>query len=347
MPRDRLLPRERVLQALSLREPDRVPWVELEVEQVVIDKILNQSHQPSGIPLGLYNRNVEEEKAFSRRIGKDNILYSFRPPVFCEFHEGDGGIIYYGQGHIRCRDDLKKMIFPDLEDKRTFKPVMEFVKNKGEFAAMATTRLGFAATYLSIGMAEFFDLLYEDMDFVLEVMSRYTRWLKRAMELVSDIGFDLVSASDDLAMGSGPLISPKMFKDTFLPPMQEVARSISVPWLAHSDGNMMPLMETWLELGQNGIHPIEPAAMDIRQVKGQYGNRACIIGNVDVDMLSRATPEQIDKMVKELIRDIAPAGGYMLSSGNSLAASVRTENVLAMGQALAKYGRYPIKISGT
>ena len=63
-----LLPRERVMEALALREPDRVPWVEGEIEQIIIDKILGKPHKPVGIPLGLYNRDVEEEKAFSRKV---------------------------------------------------------------------------------------------------------------------------------------------------------------------------------------------------------------------------------------------------------------------------------------
>lgn len=344
MKKDQLLPRERVLEALALGEPDRVPWVELEGEQKVYDDIFERPYTPVDIPLGLYNRDVEEEKAFSRRIGKDNIHYCFRPPIFCDFCKGADGIIYYGKGHIQTRDDLKKLVFPNLEDKNYLKPAKEFVKKKDEFAAMATTRLGFAATYLSIGMMEFFILLYEDMDFILEVMNRYTQWLSRAMEIVSELGFDLVSASDDMAMKTGPMISPKMIEDSFLPEMKKVADSISIPWFVHSDGNMLPMMDTWLKLGQNGIHPIEPGAMDIRKVKEEYGARVCIIGNVDVDVLSNATPNQIERTVRDLIRDIAAGGGYMLSSGNSLASSVKVENVMAMGKALRKYGNYPINI---
>ena len=344
MTKNELLPRERVREALSLREPDRVPWVELEAEQIIFDEILERPHKPVETPLGFYNRDVEEEKAFSRRIGKDNILFCFRPPVFCDFHKGKDGIIYYGKGHIQSRDDLKKMSFPNLEDKNFLKPARKFVRKKDEFAAMATTRLGFAATYLSIGMMEFFTLLYEDMDFILEVMGRYTKWLTRAMEIVSNIGFDLVSASDDMAMKTGPMISPQMINDYFIPPMQKVVRSIGIPWFAHSDGNMLPLMDIWLKLGQNGIHPIEPLAMDIRNVKRKYGSQVCIIGNVDVDLLSKGTPEEIETEVRGLIRDIAPGGGYILSSGNSLASSVKIENVMAMGDALKKYGNYPIDI---
>jgi len=343
MKKDGLLPRERVIEALALREPDRVPWVEIEPEQKIVDAILGRPYTPVNKPVGLYNRDVEEEKAFSRRLGKDNIVYSFRPPIFCDFVPGEDGILFYGKGHIRCRDDLKKMVFPNLNDKNYLNPAKEFVKKKDEFAAIATTRLGFAATYLSIGMEKFFNLLYEDMEFVLEVMDRYTRWLSQVMEIVSELGFDFVSASDDMAMKTGPMISPKMIEDLFLAPMQKVAHFISIPWFSHSDGNMLPIMDQWLRLGQKGIHPIEPAAMDIRKVKKQYGSRICIIGNVDVDSLSNGTPKEIEEIVRALIRDIAPGGGYILSSGNSFPSYTKVENVLAMGEALRKYGRYPIE----
>jgi len=344
--KDQLLPRERVIEALALREPDRVPWIELESEQRIFDAVLGRPYAPVNKPLGLYNRDTEEEKAFSRLLGKDNILFSFRPPIFCDFVPGEDGILFYGKGHIRCRDDLKKMVFPNLNDKNYLNPAKEFVKKKGDFAAMATTRLGFAATYLSIGMEKFLNLLYEDMEFVLEVMDRYTQWLSQVMEIVSELGFDFVSASDDMAMKTGPMISPKMISDFFLPSMQKVARSISIPWITHSDGNMLPMMDIWLQLEQNGIHPIEPGAMDIRQVKEQYGSRVCIIGNVDVDALSTGTPKKIEEIVRTLIRDIAPGGGYMLSSGNSLPSWTKVENALAMGAALRKYGHYPIQIEG-
>jgi hypothetical protein len=68
--KEELLPRERVLEALALREPDRVPWVELEVEQIIYDRILEKPHKPIDIPLGLYNRDVEAEKTYSPKLKK-------------------------------------------------------------------------------------------------------------------------------------------------------------------------------------------------------------------------------------------------------------------------------------
>ena len=46
--------------------------------------------------------------------------------------------------------------------------------------------------------------------------------------------------------------------------------------------------------------------------------------------------------MRGLIRDLAPGGGYILTSGNSLTGDRRAENVLAMSTAVRRYGRYPI-----
>ncbi len=342
--KDKLLPRERVLEALALKEPDRVPWVEIEVDQVIVDEILGLPSVEVTVPVGYYKRDVEQQKAFSRKVGIDNILFPVRPPLFCDFPVGKDGRRFCGRGYIRAREDLDKMVFPDLGDGSYFQDAKEFSKKKGEFAALVVTRLGIAAVMLSMGMETFFEMVHEDMAFVLEIQDRYTRWLLRAMEIVSEIGFDCVCTADDVAFKTGPMISPKMFAEHFLPSMQNVADSISLPWFTHSDGDMSLLMEEWLSLGQNGINPIEPVAMDINQVKREYGNRVCLIGNVDVGLLANGTPSEIEVAVRTLIKDVAPGGGYILSSGNSIPSYAKAENVVEMSKALEKYGRYPISI---
>ena len=43
--------------------------------------------------------------------------------------------------------------------------------------------------------------------------------------------------------------------------------------------------------GANAVHPIEPKAMDINEVKKRYGDKLAIMGNIDVDKLTRGTKE--------------------------------------------------------
>ena len=65
---------------------------------------------------------------------------------------------------------------------------------------------------------------------------------------------------------------------------------------------------------------------------------------MDLNLLGAGTPDEVDEEVRELIRDVAPGGGYMVTSGNSLAGYLKKENVLALSEAVKKYGRYPIAL---
>ena len=46
--------------------------------------------------------------------------------------------------------------------------------------------------------------------------------------------------------------------------------------------------------------------------------------------------------VKNLISCLAPGGGFMISSSNSIHSGVKSDNFLAMIEATKKYGVYPI-----
>ena len=59
----------------------------------------------------------------------------------------------------------------------------------------------------------------------------------------------------------------------------------------------MMCLDKIIECGVDAIHPIEPKAMNIADVKQRYGNKLCLIGNIDVDLLSRGTVNEIRKNV--------------------------------------------------
>jgi uroporphyrinogen decarboxylase len=85
--------------------------------------------------------------------------------------------------------------------------------------------------------------------------------------------------------------------------------------------------------------------MDIVGLKKQVEGRLGLLGNIDLSYtLTRGTPQEVEAEVKKRIRDLAPGGGYCLSSANSIPDYVPLENYLAMRDAWLKYGRYPIQL---
>ena len=160
------------------------------------------------------------------------------------------------------------------------------------------------------------------------------------------VTFDNIGAlfySDDIAYYSGLLCAPRVFREHLFPWMRKIAdlcKAHNIPFIYHTDGRIWEVMDDLIELGVNALQPIEPKALDIREVKRRYGDRLCLIGNVDVDILSRGTPAQIRDIVRDLICDVGVGGGYCVGSGNTVPNYVPVENFRAMVDTTLKFGRY-------
>jgi len=103
-------------------------------------------------------------------------------------------------------------------------------------------------------------------------------------------------------------------------------------------------MEDILNCHVDALHPIEPKAMDINELKQKYGDRLAFIGNIDLEYtLIRGTTRDVVILVRERIRDIAPGGGYTVGSSNTIPGYVKFENYITMVKTTKKYGRYPIR----
>lgn len=334
--------RERVLTALRIEEPDRVPWVESYVNPYLEQRILG--YKP-GYPAAKSRFSPEIRK----KLALDNLTYDFAPPRYAkvEYRDEDQ---YITEGYLKGWDDLEKLkeLLPDPDGDELYKPAREFLKEyKKDYAAIANVRLGPSNTYLSMGIERFSLMIYDDPKLVHAAMDLFSSWTCRVINRIQELelGFDLFLASDDLAFKSGPFISPAQFREFFLPYMKKCAEQIKLPWVYHSCGKIMPIFEDLLSLEMNGICNIEPGPMDIFKLKEEYGQRICLMGNIDLHYtLTQGTPEETEAEVKEKIKRLAPGGGYIIASSNGLANYVKVENVLAMNDAILKYGSYPINI---
>jgi Uroporphyrinogen decarboxylase (URO-D) len=88
-----------------------------------------------------------------------------------------------------------------------------------------------------------------------------------------------------------------------------LAKKQGLLFFFHSDGNLWPIMEDLISIGFDAIHPVDPTSMDIREVKARVGKKLGIMENIHTDLLNRGTPEQVRKLTRETLRDIAPGGG--------------------------------------
>ena len=337
--------RERVLTALSRRQPDRVPYCELGVDRSLAQRLMGwgaPASQASNLEANAYT--VEEAKALAAFLHLDNLSYVLRAPVYAHKEAGQDGRLFYGDGLIRTEADLDRLQLPDPTDEALYAGAAAFLEQKGEYSAWFVTRIGIFPTMLSLGTENFCLALYDNRPFVEAVLDRYVDWIVVVAERVCRMGFDVFASTDDMAFNTDPFFSPAVFRDLVLPRYRRVAEKITLPWFIHSDGNILPFVDDLLGVGVIGLHPNEKGAVDIREVKRNYRDRACVLGNVDLNLLGMGAPDAVDREVHDLIRDVGPGGGYIVTSGNSLAGYLLPENVLALSRAVQKYGRYPIAL---
>jgi uroporphyrinogen decarboxylase len=184
-------------------------------------------------------------------------------------------------------------------------------------------------------------MLFEDPDLVKEIHRRFSEWSVAVVEHLNRMDFDFLWAFDDIADTKAPWVNPAMYEEFIQPYAGMVARTIRKPWVYHSDGNLFPVLDSVLSLGMNAIHPVQPSAMDIDKLKAQYGQRVCIVGNIDLDYtLTRGSPEETRAEVQARIERVGRGGGYIVSSANSLTDYVKPENALAVGRAVDEFGWY-------
>ena len=337
--------RERILTAIRREEPDRVPFCELGVDRSLAERLMGwpATQTAAGGSLTRNPYTVEESKALAAFLGCDCIWYLLRAPTFALQGIGQEGRGFMGEGLIKSAADLEKINLPDPRRDELYREAEHFAKNKGDYALVFATRIGFFQTVLSMGTENFLVSLYTDRPLVEKILDIYFDWMAVVAERMGQIGYDIFWTTDDYAYKTGMFFSPAIFREVIAPRYRRVLKKVTIPWFLHSDGNIMESMDTLIDLGVAATHPNEKGAMDIRAVKAKYGDRICVIGNVDLNILGMGTPEETDREVKELIRDLGPGGGYMVSSGNSLASYLKPECVLAMAEAIRKYGKYPIQ----
>ena len=155
--------------------------------------------------------------------------------------------------------------------------------------------------------------------------------------------------SDDIAYADALMISPAFLRKNlfgWLKKIGDLAKKCNIPLLYHTDGRLWNVMEDIIACGVNGLHPIEPKAMDSCEVKRKYGDRLCLVGNIDLDLLVRTDPPFIRQMVRERILQLGRGGGYCAGSSNTIPDYVPLQNYIAMQEAIFEFGAYPLQRIG-
>lgn len=169
------------------------------------------------------------------------------------------------------------------------------------------------------------------MKLIEHILDHYIEWNIKVAEEMTRAGFDFLVSYDDIAFNTGPIMMPDAFRDIFLPRMKRFAATLKLPWAYHTDGNAALIFDDLMSMGMNAFNPFQPDVMDIFKYKEDYGDRLCLWGNIDITYtLTRGTLAEVEAEVKEKLTRLAPGGGYIMATSNSITNYCLPENIMAM-----------------
>lgn len=163
------------------------------------------------------------------------------------------------------------------------------------------------------------------------------------------LGVDGITGGNDWAFKTGPMFSVRALRAFIAPYLKRIVdetHRLGLRYIKHIDGDIRSHLPVLVdEVGIDGLHAIEPDAnMDIFDLKRRYGGRLALLGNLDCDLLARGAPAEIHAAVARLMCEVAPGGGYIFSTANTVLKDVPPENLDAMLDAARRYGRYPLQV---
>ena len=165
-------------------------------------------------------------------------------------------------------------------------------------------------------------------------------WLENLRAFHAAVGdrVQIIQICDDFGTQNAPFLSVKMFRELVLPAYKRgldwIHAHTSWKVLLHSDGALVPLLPSIIEMGVDILNPVQTSAagMDPARLKREFGSRLVFWGG-SCDPQSTLTHGAPDQVVAEMRRNLAvftAGSGYVCASIHNIQANVPPENIIAL-----------------
>ena len=174
-----------------------------------------------------------------------------------------------------------------------------------------------------------------DTEAMVQLAGKIVDYEIQRAKLFLERGAEAILVADDMAFNTGPLLPPDIMREVAYPfykkAVCEIKACKDVPVIIHSDGYLYDMIPDLIGCGFDGIQSLQPSAgMDIEKIKKEFGDKLCLIGNVDLNyLLPFGSPEEVKREVETLVQKAGPEG-FILSTCNILTDAVKVENAKAM-----------------
>ncbi len=174
-------------------------------------------------------------------------------------------------------------------------------------------------------------------EFLEHLVNHHLRNLETFLSTVGPF-IDIIVFGDDLGMQTGPQMSPAMYREFFKPRharMWKRAKELAnVKVMLHCCGGVRELLPDLIDAGLDAINPVQISCrgMEAEGLKRDFGDQITFWGGgCDTrEILSRGTPDTVQKHVREQIRTLHRDGGFVFQQVHNILADVPPANIVAM-----------------
>ncbi len=351
--------RERTLQALQFKEPDRVPvdvWM-----SAGLRKCLGLT-DPAAYDAFLDRHDVDLRyipgPAYTGPAIPPNqdIWGVKRAPITVATAYGSESYSEVSESPLAGAQDAGDVAryggwpSPDWFDYSGIEAQCEAVRTTGRAVVFMGDRLNRVAQLKPAMYLRGMDTILMDMavnpDLAKAVFAHirqfYNAYLERILEAANG-KLDLLLTGDDFGAQGGPLVSPAMWQEFLADGFAGYiarAHEYGVRVIHHTCGSVRPLIPMMIERGLDVLQSLQPEAanMDAAELKASFGGRLAFHGAISIQQtLPFGTPQDVRAEVRDRIASLAPGGGYILCTSHNIQADTPTENVEALLDAYKSY----------
>ncbi len=260
---------------------------------------------------GMNNEN-EEGKGHEQPVG--SVWTDIWGTVWHKEHEG---VMGFPCGNPL--EDITKMdsyAWPDPDDERLVQQIYTMAEGydeETEFLIGGHRSTLWEKSYKLCGMENIMCNFYAEPEATKELLHRIMDFQIGIAKHYLKVGVTAVNCGDDLGTQIALLMSPDIMEEFFLPEYRrlfDLYKQHGVIINFHSCGYIMPLLETFIDLGIDILNPLQASANDIAEVRRITQGRMALQGGLPSGMLVDGPPELIRTEVKYLINLLGKNGGY-------------------------------------
>lgn len=155
---------------------------------------------------------------------------------------------------------------------------------------------------------------------------------------------DGVALCSDYCFNDNPFLSPAMFSEFIAPYLaQQIERyhKMGLYVIKHTDGNIMPIVDQIVAAKPDALHSLDPqGGIDLKYMKETYGDKLCLIGNVNCGLLQTGTEDDVIADTMRALRDGMPGYGYIFSTSNCAYTGLSLKRYELMHKLWREHGIY-------